>query len=80
MTVSIERDHPGVPRPAGPEERVRYCATCDQRVFLIHAGFWAHPHTFVAQTEERSSGQMSFCAACDIFRGSAVHQIEGRQT
>ena len=80
MAVSIERGHPGDPRPAGPEERIRFCAACGERVFIIRAGFWAHPHTFVAKTNEKTSGQGSFCAACGIFRGSAAHLVEGKQT
>lgn len=76
MTVSLERDHPAVPRPAEAEEKIRFCATCGERLFLTLLGFWAHPHTFVppALGPEGRSGGISFCAACAIFQGSAIHQ------
>jgi hypothetical protein len=77
MAVPLERDHPSVPRPLVGEEKARFCATCGERLFITSLGFWAHPHTFVAPVvgPEGRDGGMSFCKACAIFRGSAIHQV-----
>jgi len=75
MSVSINRDHPAVPRPQAADEKSRFCESCGERLFITLKGFWAHPHTFVAPIPAVAEGSGSFCEACAIFRGSVIHQV-----